>query len=68
LGVANVTAGPPYNSFTSSGTTKPSQLANIAHQPIASNAEILAPILVAFLLGAFLYRVAVQDRERSSGK
>jgi hypothetical protein len=46
----------------------PSQLANIAHQPIASNAEILAPVLVAFLLGAFLYRVAVQDREKSNAE
>lgn len=60
--------GSPYYYLTTpSGNNRPTQLTSIAQQPIASNAEILAPILVAFLLGAFLYRVAVQERERSSG-
>jgi len=55
--------------FTGAAVSKePSQLASIAKQPIVSDAEILAPVLVAFLLGAFLYRVAVQERERSSSE
>ncbi|HXW94497.1 MAG TPA: hypothetical protein VEJ19_02170 [Nitrososphaerales archaeon] len=62
----SATNGTPYGSLGPSETNKPTQLANIAQQPIASKAEILAPVLVAFLLGAFLYRVAVQERERSS--
>jgi len=59
--------GTPYYNLGPSGTTKPTQLASIAQQPVVSNAEILAPVLVAFLLGAFLYRVVVQEKERSSG-
>jgi len=59
--------GSPYYMTTPSGTTKPTRLANIAQQPIVSNAEIVAPVLIAFLLGAFLYRVVVQERERSNG-
>jgi len=43
----------------------PSHLANIPQQPIMSNAEILVPVLVAFLLGAFLYRVTMKEREGS---
>jgi len=60
--------GTPYYATFPSGTTRPTRLANIAQQPIVSNAEILAPVLVAFLLGAFLYRVVIQERERSSGE
>ena len=59
--------GTPYYNLGPAGTTKPTQLASIAQQPIVSNAEIFVPVLVAFLLGAFLYRVAVQERERPSG-
>jgi len=59
--------GTPYYNLGPSGATKPTQLASIAQQPIVSNAEILAPVLVAFFLGAFLYRIVVQERERSSG-
>jgi hypothetical protein len=44
------------------------RLDSIAQQPLVSNAEIFAPVLVAFLLGAFLYRVAVQERQRSEGE
>jgi hypothetical protein len=33
-----------------------------------SNAEILVPVLVAFLLGAFLYRVTAKERERTDAE
>jgi hypothetical protein len=56
--------GTPYYAASPSGTNKPTRLASIAQQPIVSKAEILAPVLIAFFLGAFLYRVAVQERER----
>ena len=63
------TNGTLYNMITPSGTgtNKPTRLASIAQQPIVSNAEVFAPVLVAFLLGAFLYRIVVQERERPSG-
>jgi len=53
---------------TSSGNHNPTYLENITQQPIVSNAEILAPVLVAFLLGAFLYRVTVREREKSDAE
>jgi len=62
----SATSGTPYNFYMPSETNRPTQLANIAQQPITSKAEILAPILIAFLLGAFIYRVATRERERSS--
>jgi hypothetical protein len=40
-----------------------SRVENIAQQPLLSNAVILVPVLVAFLLGAFLYRLSVRNRE-----
>jgi len=64
--VTSTTSTTPYYVVTPSGTSKPSQLASIARQPVVSNAEILAPVLIAFLLGAFLYRVTARERERSS--
>ena len=66
---ATNTNGILYNVITPSGTgtNKPTRLASIAQQPIVSNAEVFAPVLVAFLLGAFLYRIVVQERERPSG-
>ena len=42
-----------------------SRIDNIASQPAISNAVIIVPILVAFLLGAVLYRVSM--REKSAG-
>jgi len=63
----SATNGTPYNFFMPSETNKPSLLANVVQQPIASKVEILAPVLAAFLLGAFLYRVATRERERSDG-
>ena len=49
---------------TPSGVYRPSQLVNIPQQSIVSDAEILFPVLVAFLLGAFLYRVTTAEREK----
>jgi len=57
----------PYNFFSNSGTNEPARLDSIAQQPIVSKAEVLAPVLAAFLLGAFLYRVVIQERERPKG-
>ena len=64
--VTSTTSTTPYYAVAPSGTSKPTQLASIARQPVVSNAEILAPVLVAFILGAFLYRVATRERERPS--
>jgi hypothetical protein len=55
------------NSATSQGTPKySSRIDSLATQPILSNAVILVPVLVAFLLGAFLYRISI--RERAAGE
>jgi uncharacterized membrane protein YcaP (DUF421 family) len=35
---------------------------SIAQQPILTNAFIFLPVLIAFLLGAVLYRVSVKGR------
>ena len=64
VGTTNTGSGTTYSS-AASVADEPSRLASIAKQPIVSNAEILAPVLIAFLLGAFLYRVAVQEREKA---
>ena len=51
------------NSATSQGTPKySSRIDSLATQPILSNAVILVPVLVAFLLGAFLYRISIRER------
>jgi hypothetical protein len=57
-----------FGSAASGAPKTPTRLASIVQQPIISDAEILAPVLVAFLLGAFLYRVAIQERQRSEGE
>ncbi|HUI23136.1 MAG TPA: hypothetical protein VLY82_01950 [Nitrososphaerales archaeon] len=59
---AGQSAGTSANSATDGSVApgvkaNPSHLVSILQQPIMSNAEILVPVLVAFLLGAFLYRV-----------
>jgi hypothetical protein len=61
----NANGGTTYGALTPAGNHGPTRLTNIAQQPIVSNAEILVPVLVAFLLGAFLYRVTVKEREGS---
>ena len=61
--VTNTNGGTANGAHTPAASYSPTRLANIPQQPIVSNAEILAPVLVAFLLGVFLYRVAVKERE-----
>ena len=61
--VTNTNGGTANGAHTPAASYNPTRLANIPQQPIVSNAEILAPVLVAFLLGVFLYRVAVKERE-----
>jgi hypothetical protein len=43
-----------------------SRIDSISQQPLLSTTIILIPVLVAFFLGAFLYRVSVRDREERS--
>jgi len=66
-GATNATSGVTDGAFIPAGNN-PTRLANIPQQPIVSNAEILVPVLIAFLLGAFLYRVTVRERERSDAE
>jgi hypothetical protein len=66
--VTNTNGGTPNGGFAPAANYNPTLVANIPRQAIVSNAEILAPILVAFLLGAFLYRVAVKEREGSDAE
>jgi hypothetical protein len=65
----STSSGAPLASITGSvgtsvpGPTYSSRVEKIAQQPPLSNAVILVPVLVAFLLGAFLYRLSIRDRE-----
>ena len=59
----NGNSGTTFGGLTPAENHSPSRLVNITQQPIVSSAEILVPILVAFLLGAFLNRVALRERE-----
>ncbi|MDA4127128.1 MAG: hypothetical protein OK452_08020 [Thaumarchaeota archaeon] len=43
-----------------------SHVGNIAQQPILANAIIFLPVLVAFLLGAVLYRASTKRRGEAS--
>ncbi|MDA4127416.1 MAG: hypothetical protein OK452_09510 [Thaumarchaeota archaeon] len=61
----NTTTGSPPLGATFASSTTPvfsSHVANIAQQPILTNAVIFLPILVAFLLGAVLYRASTKRR------
>ena len=60
----NANNGATYSTIFPSGAKNPTHIASIAQQPLTSNAVIVAPVLAAFLLGAFLYRVVVQEKER----
>jgi len=40
-----------------------SNIYSIAHQPAVSDAVIFIPVLVAFLLGAVLYRFSIREKE-----
>ena len=64
----NANSGVTDGGFTPSGNRNPTYLTNLTQQPIVSNAEILVPVLVAFLLGAFLYRVTAKERERTDAE
>ena len=59
----NANGGTTYSGLTPAENHGPSRLVNITQQPIVSNTEILVPVVIAFLLGAFLYRVALRERE-----
>lgn len=52
--------------MNSAVTPLSSQLASIPQQPPLSNAIILVPVLLAFLLGTVLYRASAHDREETS--
>jgi len=65
---ANNANGGTYFLGLPSGTGNPTRLASIPHQPITSNVEIIAPVLAAFLLGAFLYQVAFRERRKVAGE
>jgi hypothetical protein len=45
-----------------------SRLGSIAQQPLSSDAIVLAPVLVALLLGAILYRASHKSPKESVGK
>ncbi len=67
----STTVAPPNPSGTDSNAQNAaisplfsSNVASIAHQPLVSNAVILVPLLVAFLLGAILYRASGRTREQ----
>ncbi len=68
---ASVTSAstPGANGQNADNAAKPptfsSQLVDISRQPPLSNALILVPVLVAFLLGAVLYRASIRDRTSS---
>lgn len=52
-----------------SSVTSPSyssHIASIAQQPPLSNAVIFVPVIVAFLLGAILYRTSSRSKEETS--
>jgi hypothetical protein len=53
-------------SSTATGPSYSSRVDSIANQPLLSNAVILVPVLIAFLLGAFLYRVSTRSRGEPS--
>jgi len=60
---SNPTSQAADNAAASQGTPKySSRIDSLATQPLLSNAVILVPVLVAFLLGAFLYRISVRER------
>jgi len=63
-GATNSNQGVTDGSVAPRANYGPSRLVSITQQPLLSNAEIIAPILVAFLLGALLYRVTIRERER----
>jgi len=65
---ASSVGGLIFNFNSLSGANLPSRLGTIAQQPATSNAEIFAPVLVAFLLGALLYRAAAPERERTDAE
>ena len=53
--------------LTSLAPTIPSsRLSSVATQPFSSNAIIFIPVLVAFLLGALLFRASVSGKAESS--
>jgi hypothetical protein len=60
----SLTNGTGALSSSVTGPSYSSAIDNIARQPLLSNAVIFVPVLLAFLLGAFLYRVSIRDRER----
>ncbi len=66
---ATSTSSPATNGQSADTTARTpsfsSQLVNISKQPPLSNALILLPLLVAFLLGAVLYRASVRGRASS---
>ena len=52
--------------LTTSGSTTPSyasNVQNIAHQPLSTDAVVFVPVLLAFLLGAVLYRTSNRNQE-----
>ncbi len=66
----SVTSSSPGTNDQNTGTaakspTFSSQLVDISNQPPLSNALILVPVLVAFLLGVVLYRASIRDRTSS---
>lgn len=59
------TTSPPPTADAGSAALTPilsSHVGNIAQQPILTNAIIFLPVLVAFLLGAVLYRASTKRR------
>ena len=67
---SSTSSGAPHGSLSGTtgvsvpGPTYSSRVESMAQQPFLSNAVILVPVLVAFLLAAFLYRLSVRNREQ----
>ncbi len=58
--------GHTFGTAAQNAATQPSNLANIPTQPVLSTGFVLVPVLVAFLLGALLYRASVGNREKDA--
>ncbi len=54
-------SAPSANSYSS-------KLSNLAQQPMLSDAIVFLPVLVAFIVGAILYRASSRNREPAEGQ